>query len=94
MKKKCFIVVHRNYAEGIDACAFGNEDAAKKAVREDFEVVMQDMIDRGYEPVDLWDGFGNPEIFVRDTDIFYEWQTIETTIEFEPDCEDAEEVLN
>ena len=78
---KCYIVVHRNYADGTDAYAFHSEEKARESVKQDFETEMQNLRSQGYDPVDMWDTFGNPEIFVRDTDIYYEWTIFESAID-------------
>ena len=77
---KCYIVVHRNYADGTDAYAFHSEEKARESVKQDVETEMKSLRARGYDPVDMWDALGNPEIFVRDTDIYYEWMIFESTI--------------
>lgn len=40
---QCFIVIHRNYADGLDACVFWNEDEAKKSVNEDVDTVVKSL---------------------------------------------------
>lgn len=77
--KECFVVVHRNYSEGTDAYAFFNEEDAKKCVHEDVNTEVISLKEEGYEPVVL-DRFGSKEIYVPDSDIYYEWEILNTTI--------------
>lgn len=79
--EKCFIVVHQNYEERTDACAYRTEQDARKSVEEDVDLVTDELIAAGYEPHILRDTFKNPSIYVSGSDIYYEWQIIETTIE-------------
>ena len=53
--KDCFIVVHRNFAEGADAYAYWSEDDAKKSINEDVATVVKSLTEEGYEPTTLRD---------------------------------------
>ena len=78
--EKCFVVVHRNYADGSDAYACKSEEDARKPVKEDVVSVKKELVEKGYEPVELWDALGNPEVYVSNRNIYYEWQIVETRI--------------
>lgn len=77
---KCSIVVHRNYAEGTDACAFWDEKDARKSVKEDVDTEVKSLIEEGYEPTTLWHNQNSVEVFVTDSDIYYEWEIIGSQI--------------
>lgn len=79
-QEKCFVVLHRNYADGSDATAYKLESDAKAAVEEEKESVLAELRERGYEPTILRDGLDNPSVYAADSDIYYEWEIIETTI--------------
>lgn len=80
MKAACFIVVHRNYADGADACAFWNEEDARKSISEDIDVTVKRLKESGYE-VKLLERLDEWEVYVPDTDIYYEWSVGQSTIE-------------
>lgn len=80
MKETCFIVVHRNYADGADAYAFWNEEDARKSVSEDIDVTVKSLKESGYE-VKLLERLDEWEVYVPDTDIYYEWSIGQSTIE-------------
>ena len=74
--KECFIVVHSNYDEGMTAYAFWKEDEAKKSVNEDVDTVVKDLTEQGYKPTVLWRDLDRVEVYVADSDIYYEWNII------------------
>lgn len=78
--RKCFVVVHRNYAEGADAYAFWDENDAKKSVEDDAETIVEDLTAQGYEPVIVKNGWDTAEVYVPDSDIYYEWSIIVSAI--------------
>lgn len=78
--KECFIVVHSNYDEGMTAYAFWKEDEAKKSVNEDVDTVVKDLTEQGYNPTVLRRGCDSVEVYVADSDIYYEWNIIITEI--------------
>ena len=78
--KECFIVVHSNYAEGMSAYAFWKEDEARKSVSEDVDTVVKDLTEQGYNPTVLRRGCDSVEVYVADSDIYYEWNIIITEI--------------
>ncbi len=79
---KCLIVVHRNYAEGTDAYAFWDEKTAEKSVNADADTKVVSLCGEGYNPVVLRRPNG-VTVYVTDTDIYYEWEILKTTIEGE-----------
>ena len=48
--KECVIVVHRNYAEGLDAHAFFSEEDARRSVTEAVEGITDMLQEEGYTP--------------------------------------------
>ena len=79
--KECFIVVHSNYDEGMTAYAFWKEDEAKKSVNEDVKTVVKDLTEQGYNPTVLRRGCDSVEVYVADSDIYYEWNIIISEIQ-------------
>jgi len=77
---KCFVVVHRNYAEGTDAYALWEAKTAEKSVNSDVEVEFRSLHEEGYKPVVLRRESG-ATVYVPDSDIYYEWDIFETPIE-------------
>lgn len=78
--KDCFVVIHWNYADGMDACVFCNKENARESVEEDVETVEKDLRAQGYEPTTLGDAVGGAEVYVPDSNIYYEWKIIATHI--------------
>lgn len=80
MKAACFIVVHSNYADGTDAYAFWNEEDARKSILEDVDATVESLKESGYE-VRCLERLDEWEVYVPDTDIYYEWSVEKSTIE-------------
>lgn len=78
--KECFIVVDSNYAEGMTAYAFWKEDEARKSVNDDVETVVKDLTEQGYNPTVLRRDCDSVEVYVADSDIYYEWNIITSEI--------------
>ncbi len=78
---ECFIVVHRNYAEGMDAYGFLNEDAAKKSVNDDVDTVVKSLVEEGYEPTVLRYTPDNVKVYAADKNIYYEWNIIISNVQ-------------
>ena len=66
--KECVIVVHRNYAEGLDAHAFFSEEDARRSVTEAVEGISDN-------------GWDNVEVSAAGGDIYYEWNIIISEIQ-------------
>lgn len=79
MKEECYIVVHRNYADGTMAYAFRNEEEARKDIDDDVSETVQSLSEQGYKAVAL-KGLEGSEVFVPDSDIYYEWELVSSTI--------------
>lgn len=79
---KCFVVVHRNYADGVDATAFWTEADANAAVKDDVEMVVANLKEQGYG--DRTRILGKERrvaaVYVADRNIYYEWEIIPTVI--------------
>ena len=79
-EKECFIVVHMNYMEGIDAYAFFKMEEAEKSISDDADTTMKDLSEQGYAPVRTKDAAGGAGIHVPDSGIYFEWSIVESTI--------------
>lgn len=78
--EECYIVLHRNYADGCMAHAFSNEEDARKDVEDDKRDTVKSLIEQGYTPrvTDRQDG---SEVYVPNSGIYYEWEIIEADIQ-------------
>ena len=78
--EECYIVVHRNYADGCMAHAFRNEEDARKDVEDDKRDIVKSLLDQGYTPrvTDVQD---SSEVYVPDSGIYYEWEIIGSSIQ-------------
>lgn len=79
--KPCYIVVHRNYSEGTDAYAFWSKDDAMKSINEDVETVVKSLTEEGYEPTVLRDACDGVEVYVADSDIYYQWSIFDSNVQ-------------
>ncbi len=79
--KELFIVVHRNYADGMDAYAFWSEEAAKKSINADVDTVMRSLAEEGYEPIVLRYKPEEIEVYTSDRNIYYEWHIIISNVQ-------------
>lgn len=77
----CFIVIHRNYADGTDAYAFWNEANARKSVSDDINITVKSLKDGGYKDVKVLEWTDEWAVYVPDTDIYYEWSVGKSSIE-------------
>lgn len=78
---ECYIVVHSNYAEGVDTYAFATMERAKKSIDADVETVMANLRMEGYQPVIKERSEDSAEIYVPDSDIYYEWNIVQSHLE-------------
>ena len=69
---ECFIVVHRNYAEGMDAYGFLNDDV---------DTVVKSLVEEGYEPTVLRYTPDNVKVYAADKNIYYEWNIIISNVQ-------------
>lgn len=80
--KECFVVVYRSYAAGVDATAFYSEQEAEESVKTEVDQTITELTEQGYgesiETID--DTFGHQEVFVSNSDIYYEWDIISTVL--------------
>lgn len=77
--KTCFIVIHRNYAEGLSAYAFWNRKDAEKSVQADVKTTEINLKTH-YEPITLIRNADEAEVYVPGNDIYYEWNIFESDI--------------
>ena len=78
--EECYIVVHRNYADGCMAHAFRNEEDARKDVEDDKRDIVKSLLEQGYTPR-VTDGQDRSEVYVPDSGIYYEWEIIGSSIQ-------------
>lgn len=74
--RECFVVVHRNYAEGLDAHVYLNEEDARRYMMEAVESIMDMLRDEGRAPKLIENGWDNTEVSAAGGDIYYEWSII------------------
>lgn len=82
-KEEIIVVIHSNYAEGTDAYAFRDEKMAERSVDADVETEVKSLTKEGYKPKILHRPSG-ATVYVPDSDIYYEWEILKTTLEGEP----------
>ena len=93
ISNKIVVVIHSNYSEGTDAYAFWDEKTAEESVNTDVELVAKDLTDQGHKPTILRRPSG-ATVYVPDSNIYYEWEILKTTIEGEmPTLEDRDKEL-
>lgn len=79
MKEDCYIVEHRNYADAASVCAFRRAEDAKKEIEEDVSETVKSLSEQGHE-VEILKSFDRIEVYVPDSDIYYEWELFESSI--------------
>ena len=79
--KECVIVVHRNYAETLDAHAFFSEENARRSMMEAVEGIIDMLQEEGYAPKFSDNGWDNVEVSAAGGDIYYEWNIIISEIQ-------------
>lgn len=77
---KCYVVIQRDYATGGNISVYKDESDARRSVIEDVETVKKELLEDGHEPIANWDALRNPEVIVADSNIYFEWEIIETNI--------------
>lgn len=80
-EQDCYIVLHRNYADGSYARAYWSADAAYKAVEDECQRISVMLQDTHYECRILKIGNDHTEVYAPDRDIYYEWDVVFSTIE-------------
>ena len=78
--KDWFILVQRNLAESADAYAYWSEDDAEQSNNEDVATVVKSLTEEGYEPTTLRDACDGVDVYVADSDIYYEWNIFRSSI--------------
>lgn len=74
--RECAILVHRNYAEGLTATAYFNEEDARKEMNEAADSFINGLKKEGYSPKIIENGRDNIEVSAADGNIYYEWSII------------------
>lgn len=77
---KCYVVIQQDYATGGNISVYKDESDARRSVIEDVETVKKELLEDGHEPIVNWDALRNPEVIVVDSNIYFEWEIIETNI--------------
>lgn len=71
-QKKCFVVEHSNYCEGSDAYVMWDHKKAQQSIEDDVRTTTKSLIEQGYSPEETRDALGCIELYVPDTDIYYD----------------------
>lgn len=74
--RECTILVHRNYAEGLTATAYFNEEDARREMTEAVDSIISTLNEEGYSPKITENGWDNIEVSAADGNIYYEWSII------------------
>lgn len=77
----CYIVVHRNYDEGLSANAYTDRESANLSVLQDADMVYQSLVHQGYPDVARKIDHDSQEVVAARGNIYFEWTVIESTIE-------------
>ena len=77
---KCYVVIQQDYATGGNISVYKDESDARRSVIEDVETIKKELLEDGHEPIVNWDALRNPEVIVADSNIYFEWEIIETNI--------------
>ena len=77
---KCYVVIQQDYATGGNISVYKDESDAIRSVIEDVETIKKELLEDGHEPIVNWDALRNPEVIVADSNIYFEWEIIETNI--------------
>lgn len=79
---ECFVVVYRSYAAGVDATVFYSEQEAEESIKAEVDQAVSDLVEQGYgEDVEILnDKLGHQEVYVSNSDIYYEWDIISTVL--------------
>lgn len=76
MNKPCYFVFFSSSHEASDAYVFQSEAQAKQDIREDAETEFAELKKEGWNPVFLEYSDTHLEVYIPDTNIYFEW-TIE-----------------
>lgn len=76
----CYIIRCDNYADGKDAVVYRTEPAARTAMNADIEATIHELEEQGYKPVKAIHSEYAVDVYVPDSDIYYEWELISSTI--------------
>lgn len=74
--RECAILVHRNYAEGLTATVYLNEEDAKREMNEAVDSVVGKLTEERYSPKIIENGWDNIEVSAANGNIYYEWSII------------------
>lgn len=74
--RECTILVHRNYAEGLTATAYFNEEDARREMTEAVDSIISTLNEEGYSPKITENGWDNIEVSAAGGNIYYEWSII------------------
>lgn len=78
--KKCFVLTCTCYSEENSISVFWNEEDAYKAMIEELETEITNLQNEGYNFV-FFENDDSAEVHVPDSDIYYEWNIEESTIQ-------------
>lgn len=74
--RECTILVHRNYAKGLTAAAYFNEEDARREMNEAVDSIISTLNEEGYSLKITENGWDNIEVSAAGGNIYYEWSII------------------
>lgn len=78
--EKIYTVIFRCYSDGTTAMSFKERKDAVDFVKLESEGTCKDLIKQGYKPTSLKSSEEDIELYVPDTDIYYEWHIEESML--------------
>lgn len=79
--RKCYAVIDSSYDVGMNTYAFWSREDAEKSVRDDVQTVVASLKEEGYEHIEVLEQPDRTDVYIPDTDIYYEWSINEMEIE-------------
>lgn len=71
---ECYIVVRSDYAEGISVYAFENAEDAEAEVTAEVQIKISNLRKEGYKPIVEGQPDNVMNVYVTDSNIYYEWE--------------------
>lgn len=78
-EKKCYVLTCNCYSGDDSVSVYWNENDAYKAMIEELEVEITNLQNSGYK-FESAENDISAELYVADTDIYFDWNIAETTI--------------
>lgn len=78
-EKKCYVLTCNCYSGDDSVSVYWNENDAHKAMIDELEVEIANLQNSGYAYFSAANDF-SAELFASNTDIYFDWYIVETTI--------------